>query len=212
MDLPAQFLLLATRDRSGRAIGFRDLGFGGAVLAELVLDGAIRIEGKRVRYARDSSNPTYASVVAAIQQGKPRKPEWWVHKLASRRFRPVRDAVYAELVATGTLDRQKGRFSTRYPVANPLPEEQLRQRILHAVEMEDTSDERLVCLAAIATAADVLKEVHPERRERKKIAKQAQRWIKEDAFAVAVGDAVAAAITAIIAASIGATIAASSSS
>jgi hypothetical protein len=43
MDLLSMFLVLATRDRSGRAFGYQTYGFAAALLREMLLEGNLPV-------------------------------------------------------------------------------------------------------------------------------------------------------------------------
>ncbi len=201
-DLPLRFLLMATRDRTGRPLGFHPYGFGAAVLAEMALRGHVRLEGKRVVPAYDAPDDVrYATVWHDARGRRPRGAAWWVARLSGGRYRLLRHQFTQQLVQAGVVEEARTWWGgTAYPSQGTGAEQTLRRAVRSAVQQRDASDDRTVCLVAILVAADSDKELDPDRRVRKAIRRQAKQWIKEDAFARSVQELVTAVVAGIAAA------------
>ncbi len=209
LDLPSQYLLMATRDRTGKPVGWHQYGFGGALLIELALGGHVSIQAKRVVAAQAApQDPALALVWDDIRSDpKRRKASWWVSRLSGRRYALLRRQVTHRLVAAGILHHQPRQvlWWTRhlYPSRNTGAEHAIRQRIRGAVARQDASDPQTTCLTALLYASDGLHEVAsgPERRALKR---QAKVWIKSDPWAKAVGEVVQAIMAAVVASTVAA--------
>ncbi len=210
LDLPSEYLLMATRDRTGKPMGWHQYGFGGALLIELALGHHIRIEGKRVVAGGPApQDPLLAMVWDDIRtHPKAKTPSWWVQRLSGRRYALLRRQITHRLVDAGILAHQPQQvfWWTRhlYPSRNTGAEHAIRQRIRGAVARQDASDPQTTCLTALLYASEGLKEVAdgPERRALKR---QAKLWIKSDPWAKAVGEVVQAIMAAVVAATVAST-------
>ncbi|MGB0652527.1 MAG: GOLPH3/VPS74 family protein [Thermoplasmatota archaeon] len=213
-DLPSLYLLMATRDRTGKPMGWHQIGFGGSVLMELALQGAVSMQGKRVHAGPVPPEDELLRLVwDDVRTDKPRAASTWVNRLSGGRYRLLRRQWSARLVEAGLLRHQRvkvlGLFPRDlYPSNGTGREDAVRHRILRAVR-DGRGEPRLLCLVALLYAADGLAEVTADRAERRRIKGQAKAWMKEDRWAKAVGEVVAAITASIVAASV---IAASASS
>ncbi|SBN62990.1 Golgi phosphoprotein 3 (GPP34) [Curtobacterium sp. 9128] len=141
LTVPQAFALLLTEPDGRRAIDSQrfDTGLAGAVLADLAVRRAISLDGRHVRVVDGSptGNPVLDGVVGTIAaSGAARSAKWWVTKLGKR---PLRDDVFAELVARGLLTSAQrttlGIFTTMsYPEADGRPEQQLRGEVLAVLD------------------------------------------------------------------------------
>lgn len=192
------FLMLATNDRSGRAIGYHQYGFGAAVLGEMALQGHIRIEGKWIVPVASPDDPLLATVFHDMLARRRKKAAWWVNKLSGGKYTLLRRQFTQRLVDAGIVAPVKTWFSYRYPTIDPAPEQALRLRIMQAVDQDDSSDTRLTCLIALVVSAGSARELHPNRHARKVIVRTGKRWARSDTLARAVQELIAAITAAIM--------------
>lgn len=206
-DLPSMFLLMATRDRSGKPMGYHHYGFGAAVLGEMALQGVISLAGRRVNVRGAApQDALYASVWHDIAvQRKPRKASWWVNRLSGRRYGLLRRQFSQRLVTAGTLGEEPTWWGGyRYPSLGSGAEQQVRAKVWDAITDRDQRDSRIVCLVAILVASGSAKELHPDRSQRRVLRREAKQWIKQDELAKAVQEIIAAVTAAIVAVSVAA--------
>ena len=139
LNLPQAFLLLATNDQDGKPevpmFALRTT-LAGAILAELELIGAIRLEGKHVR-ATGAAPPTDLQHELELIRGKsrPHTPKRWVSMLEGR---AETQRVYEGMAARGIVEhvgeKHLGLFkSTRYPEKDHGPEAALLKKIQAAL-------------------------------------------------------------------------------
>ncbi|AUI51298.1 GOLPH3/VPS74 family protein [Arthrobacter crystallopoietes] len=138
LSVPEAFLLLCLRDQDGKAMldgSTLSYGLGGAILSELALTGAITIQGRKVvptpGYDDDSSSG-YGSFLQLIADARrPFKTDHWVTKFASRSPKKLVGNLLAD---RNIVARVEGRIlwifpTVKYPEVDPVPEQQLRERI-----------------------------------------------------------------------------------
>ena len=206
LDLPSQYLLVATRDRTGKALGLHHHGFGAAVLVELAIDKHLRIEnGLLLAGGAPPSDELLRFVWTEVRDiQRPRKVKWWVHRLSGSRYRLLRRLWTLRLVEAEMLRHEIRSFLwwswDRYPSARTGIEDELRQRIRSAVANRNADDPRLVCLTGILTASYGLKEV-ASGKEGRALMREARAWIKSDPFTEALNDIVKGVMAAAMVAS-----------
>jgi Golgi phosphoprotein 3 (GPP34) len=135
LNLPQAFLLLATNDDDGTPevpMFVLRTTLAGAILAELELVGAIRLQGKHVR-ATGTAPPTALQHELELIRGKsrPHTPKRWVSMLEGR---AETQRVYESMAALGIVEhsgeKHLGLFRTvRYPERDHAPEAALLQTI-----------------------------------------------------------------------------------
>ncbi|HPF70515.1 MAG TPA: GPP34 family phosphoprotein [Candidatus Krumholzibacteria bacterium] len=208
-------LLLALDDRKGTsALGCMHAhAMGGAILAELVLLGAVRIgqdKKKLVDAVPDAhvDDTLLAECLGLITAAKRRrKAVDWVQKFSG--LKDLKNRAARGLVLKGVLaeerDRVLGIFPrVVFPERNPGPERALIERLRQAVQSDsDRVDDRTLVTVAIAKAAGLL-----ERAVDKKVLKARKARVKQLAEGQAAGAATAEAIQAVQAAVMVATMAA----
>lgn len=169
----AQRLVLLSLDpargtlRRRNAVAF---GAAGGVLADLALNGAIALDGKKV--VATGSEPgelaaMEAEVMAAIADHRHRRPERWVNKF---RRRALQDAL-AGLATNGLVEphemRVLGLFkTTRYRLKSPAPVEADREAVRALLNGASPRDETDVELARLLIETHLLKVVLPGSRVR----------------------------------------------
>jgi hypothetical protein len=216
MSLAEEFLLLAY-DESGAPLtdGTRlDNGLGGALLLELALAGRVDVEDKRVVVVSDA--PTGDALIdqalAAIVADKPRKPGYWVSKLAKQ----ARPQVLDKLVADGVLTVEKDRVlwvfpRTLYPPATgelPAAEAAARESLRAAVLGAGPVEPRVAALCALVAATELDRKVFSDLDQ--KLVKARLKEIGEGSWAAAavrrtIEEIQAAVLVAIIASTTAAT-------
>lgn len=171
-----EILLLALDDDKGTtALGSMFCtGMGGAILAELVILGAIKISDdkhKRVT-ATGKTEPSDAMLAECLAQikaaKKPKKANEWVQKFAN--IKHLKENVAGQLVAKGILKEEKGTTLrifkwTHFPESDPRAERHIVDRLQRAIftatsEIED----RTLVLVALAKATGLLENVFDKKR------------------------------------------------
>ncbi len=213
LTLGEQLLLLAYEPEGRTHVNPQalPLGLAGAFLLDGVLAGRIDLDGKHVVV----TDPTPTgdalvdeTIVRIGTEPKPRKPDWWVRKLAGTKPRQL---LLQHLIDRGILAERPhkalGIFpTTRYSEVDPVPERQIRHRLHEVVVLEAEPDGRSATLAALVRACDMRRQAFP-----KDDRKQVERRMKELSTGVWAGRAVEksvqaaqAAVVAAVAASAGA--------
>ncbi|MFG2007083.1 GPP34 family phosphoprotein [Spirillospora sp. NPDC048911] len=157
LPLADEFLLLALRENDGRLLinsATVRVGLGGAFLAELWLTGRIGLDADQV-VVQDAStldDPDLGAALARLAgEARPRKPEWWIGRLADNDLVKRR---LARLTEAGTLDAEAFRIlglipSRRYPERDAGPEREIRARLTAALDA-GRADDRTTALLALA--------------------------------------------------------------
>jgi hypothetical protein len=204
-------LLLLLDDTSGAFSGtsYPQPLFGGAVLIELAISGAVEVEEKQSVWRSTKVHPTGRlpgdpllrtsyDVVAA----KPRSAQDLVNRLG----KGLRDQLADRLVERGILQREErkvlGLFPrTRWPAVDSRHEDEVRGRLTAALVRGDEPDQRTGALVALLSAVDrAQKVVDHEGLPSREVRKRA-KTIAEGAWAAkAVRDAISASTAAIAAA------------
>jgi hypothetical protein len=183
LTLYEEILLIALDDDKGTT-GLESMhknAMAGAILAELVLAGAVAIDDDKKKLVTPTpgagvADPILAECLELVQTAKKRrKAAQWVMKFASLKDLTKRTA--RQLVAKGVLkedrDRVLGLFRrTIFPERDGGPERELTERLRHAIFTSSTHvDERTVVLAVLADATSLL----PKLFEKRKLKERRQR-------------------------------------
>lgn len=168
VTIAEEVLLLAhSEDEGKQLIGSSELdaALGGALLAELALNGRIEFSQKKVALTdpaplgEEELDTTLARIAT---DGKERKPEWWVQKLHSGK---LRKRLLTHLADTGVLSEQRGKVlgifpTTRWPEADGSVEAEIRSRVSRVLGGSDP-DERTAVLIAVLHAAKLDRKAFP---------------------------------------------------
>ncbi|MEV4581788.1 GPP34 family phosphoprotein [Nonomuraea jabiensis] len=195
VTIAEELLLLAYNDEKGTQLvsGTQlDPALAGALLAELAVNGRLELSDKKVAVKDPSplGDPELDATLARIaEEGKERKPAWWVQRLQSGK---LRKRLLTRLAESGVLSEQRGKVlgvfpTTRWPEANPEVEAAVRDRVISALAGADP-DARTAVLIAIAHAAKL---------DRKAFPGASKQRVKEIAEGAWTADAVAQTIAAI---------------
>ena len=169
MLLAEELLLLAIHPARGRVVrrGRQHLvvGLAGALVAELVLDGAVELDGKRFAVRGPApADPLLARVHAELASGGGRRTTDQLARL-DRRTGGLRTQVVDRLVATGVLGRRVDRVLlrqvTRHPVLRPLEHRALLRRVQAAATGDGPLDGRTAVLLALSGPVRLLEVVGP---------------------------------------------------
>lgn len=174
MLIAEDLLLLLTDDRTGKLAGSAtqvDVALGGALLIELTLTGRVDLAGpdEEVRQGRlvvrdgsPTDDPLLDEALATVSAKQGKKPAQVVPQLG----RGLRDRLYARLTDRGILRAERkqvlGIFPTRkWPARDAAHEDDVRRRLVVALQQGATHDERvgalvslLQALRAVATVVD----------------------------------------------------------
>lgn len=139
LNLPQEFLLLATNDKDGKPevpLFALRTAVAGAVLAELELAGAIELEGKHLRTTGSPARDDLAPELELIRgKSRPHTPARWVSIMEGR---PQVQRIYEGMAALGIVEhvgeRYLARFRpVRYPERDHAPEAALLERLASAL-------------------------------------------------------------------------------
>lgn len=184
LSIPEELLLLALDDDRGSAVSCAEISLpyalAGAVLFELAAQNFAEIDGKHVRIQPGVHTGDGVLDLAIEVIGVPRKPKTvksWVQTIASRSVK-IKSILFEELVSKGILRKEEHRFLwvipyDRYPTRNLAPENEIRNRMIDAVEGRIEIEERDYILLSLIKAATLEKEVFP-----KELFKQAKSRLK----------------------------------
>jgi hypothetical protein len=181
LRLYEEILLLELDDEKGTASSssMYAQAMGGAVIAELMLAGRIRLaEDKKRRVevvdATPVGDPLLDAVLAEMAAAKkPKQGREWVAKVAGQG--KLKAEAGGRLVAAGVLRQEEAKIlgifpTTHFPTRDARPEREVRAR-LHRAVCTDTQDldARTIVLVALADAAGLLSRVveKPRLKERK---------------------------------------------
>lgn len=168
--LHQEIMLLALRDDEGTIEqgAMYKYAIGGAIMAELLLNGCITIEKRRkkefVILANHIpiGNPLLDRCLTKIATAKRRATvQTWVSRFAG--IKNLKHIVANELCSKGILKADEEKilliFSRKiYPEINPVPEQQLIERLRNAIFTETTDIEpRTVVLLSLAHNAGLLR-------------------------------------------------------
>ena len=143
--LHEELMLMALRDEKGTVewrASMSNYAIGGAILAELLLDGLVKIgsdKKKLVSLAKRKplSDPLLEESLELIASAKRRrKAADWVNRFAS--IRRLRRKVIQELCRKGILRESEDKvlliFRRKiYPTIDPIPEHRLKERLRRAI-------------------------------------------------------------------------------
>ncbi|GAA3264823.1 GOLPH3/VPS74 family protein [Nonomuraea helvata] len=195
VTIAEELLLLTYNDEKGTQLvsGTQlDPALAGALLAELAVNGRLELSDKKVTVKDPSplgDSELDATLTRIAEEGKERKPAWWVQRLQSAK---LRKRLLTRLAESGVLTEQRGKVlgifpTTRWPEANPDVEAAVRDRVISALAGADP-DARTAVLIAIAHAAKLDRKAFPEANKQR---------VKEIAEGAWTADAVAQTIAAI---------------
>ena len=166
LNLPQQFLLLATNDKDGEPEvppSVLKAGLAGAILAELDLLGAVRLDGKYVRAVGEPPPSDFRHQWELIHdKSRPHSARRWVAMLESR---AELHRVYEGMAALGVVshvgEKHLGVFrTTRYPERDHAPEAALLARI-ESILNGSPSDPRTTALIGLLHAAGLMDKLFP---------------------------------------------------
>ncbi|WP_431920660.1 GOLPH3/VPS74 family protein [Nonomuraea jabiensis] len=211
VTIAEELLLLAYNDEKGTQLvsGTQlDPALAGALLAELAVSGRLELSDKKVTVKDPSplgDSELDATLARIAEEGKERKPAWWVQRLQSAK---LRKRLLTRLAESGVLAEQRGKVlgifpTTRWPEADPDVEAAVRDRVISALAGADP-DARTAVLIAIAHAAKLDRKAFPE-ASRQRVKEIAEGAWTADAVAQTIAAINAVMITTITAATVAAT-------
>ena len=209
--LHEEILLLALHDEKG-TVGSEYLGhaLGGAVLAELLLSGRVRVVQQRrkkfieVESRRPLGDPVVDECLDRIADARRRATaQTWVGRFAG--IKQLKHRVARELCRRGILRSEEDKvlliFTRKvYPEIDPVPERELIERLRQAIFTDtDDVDPRTVVLASLANASNLLKYSF-DRKELKRRKRRLEQLVNGEIAGKATKDAIEAMQAAILAA------------
>jgi hypothetical protein len=214
-------LLLLDDDRGTLSTSYPQPTLGGALLVELALAGAVRVEKTSAwRSAKVVAEPgvtvedplLHAALVTVSEK------ERSAQDLVNRLGKHLKDALADRLVERGVLERVEDRVlglfpRKRWPAVDSAHEEEVRRELAAALVSGATPTPRTGALIALLGAIDKAhKVVDRQGLPAREVRARAKEIGKGDWAATAVKDAIAASTAAITAAVTASTVAASSGS
>lgn len=184
LPLYEEILLLSLDDDKGtttRAGAMCANAMGGAILAELVAAGAVRLANDKNKTAfplptARVDDPILAEAWQQIRgDNKPKTAQDWVLKFAG--LKDLKKRAARQLVAKGVLKEETDAVlkifkRTVFPEADPGPEQELIARLERAIFTETTDlDERTVIVVAMAEASGLLPGVFAQDKLKKRKAR-----------------------------------------
>ena len=207
LPLYEEILLLALDDDKGTTPMenmFKN-AMGGAILAELVLEGAIRIDQDKKKKVHPVAgarldDPILSECLELItDKDKPKQAKEWVMKFAN--LKDLKGRAGRQLVDKGVLREEEGTVlkifkRTLFPERDGGPERDLRQRMEKAIFTYSTQVEhRTVIIVALAQATKMLDKLFDKKR-----LKEAKPRLESLSSGQVAGDATREAIEAVQAA------------
>lgn len=198
VTIAEEVLLLAHSEDEGRQLiptMQLDPALGGAILAELAVNDRIELSEKKVT-VKDTTplgdNELDALLARMAEDGKDRKPAWWVQQIQSTK---LRKRLLTRLAEAGVLTEEHAKVlglfpTTRWPEADGRVEAEVRQRVGSALAGADPEPRTAVLIAVL----------HAAKLDRRAFPRASKARIKEIAEGQWAGDAVAKTIAAISAA------------
>jgi hypothetical protein len=177
LRLYEEILLLELDDDKGTTPidSYLKTEMGGAILAELVMTGAIKIDDDkkkkvhRVPGTKRIEDSILREAHTMVKEAKkPKSAQHWVQKFAG--MKDLKDRSARQLVKKGVLkeDQDKVLFlfsRTIFPETNPGPEQELRQRLETAIftDTDEVSPETVVILALV-NATGLIKKLFDKKK------------------------------------------------
>jgi golgi phosphoprotein 3 len=218
LTLSDELFLLSLEDKKN-GVGFSNrfelpYAMAGAVLFELIQQGKIRLEGKRVQVVNatlkgagatptgsDLSNELLERLASAR---KPKKLVDWVMAFGEK-SKKLSQAALADLVRVGILRTEEKRILwvfpyTGYDAQDSSAKYALKSRLRGLVLGREPPDEHSVALLSLARAADLLDHLFT-RDELRQAKKRVEALVKDEAIGQGVQeavDAVSAAVATIV--------------
>lgn len=174
MLIAEELLLLALDPERGTVVnGARSqllVGLAGALVSELALGGAVRVEDRRfVVHGPAPADPLLARVHAELATGGGRRCADQLRRL-DRRTGGLWPQLVDRLVDDGVLGRRRDRVLlwqvTRHPVLRPLEHGALLRRVRGAATGDGGLDGRTAVLLALSGPSRLLEVVAPDRADR----------------------------------------------
>lgn len=206
LHLHEKLLLLVLRDEKGTVesgASMYHLALGGAILSELLLAGAVRIDEsskqKLVDFAegRSMRDPVLDECLGLVASAKRRRrASAWVARFAN--VKRLRHRIAEGLCDRGILKQTEDKvlfvFSrTIYPTVDPRPEKRLLESMRRAIFSEARElDPDVVILVALAHGTGMLR-VHFDRKRLKERKRRLEEIAEGSLAAAAAGEAVRAA-------------------
>jgi hypothetical protein len=138
-----------------------DHGLAGAWLAELLVDGRLRMQDGKIHQRGHSpmDDPALDWVLERIRGRRPRPPSYWV-SLLGRRAERYRPTILGRLEGRGVIERHEGPRSKepRFPIKDPQRRESIVQQLRETLSGR-TNEEPLLALLAVLDGADMLEHV-----------------------------------------------------
>lgn len=158
-----EFLLLALRPDGKWHVprkGALQYGLAGAWLAELMVDGYIRVDNKKVvtRGHSPAGEKTLDWALGQLRESRPKRIEKWVYRLGKDADKH-RHAVMKRLQGRGhiAIARENGHF--RYPAQNAQIHDLMRDHLKAVLYGQRAADDSATALLAVLDGAGLIEHV-----------------------------------------------------
>ncbi|MES2153761.1 MAG: GPP34 family phosphoprotein [bacterium] len=155
-----EFLLFALRPDGRWEVprkGSIQYGLAGAWLAELLVDGYIKIEEKKVlpRGHSDAGEKTLDWALSQLRDARPKKFDKWVYRLGKDADKH-RHTVMKRLEGRGHILIERTNGHVRYPQHNPAKFAQMRDHLKGVLYGQRPADDSTIALIAILDGAGLM--------------------------------------------------------
>lgn len=212
LSMHEQLMLLALRDEKGTLesrAGMHAYALGGAILAELVLQGRVTIEAdkKQLVNLEDRSLLGEEFLDEALElvatAKRRRRAENWVARFAY--IKKLRHRIAQQLCRRGILKESEDKilwiFTRKiYPEIDPRPEDQLVEQLREAIFADTTKVQPQTAIVLSLAHATGMLGIHFDKKDLKRRKKRIEQIISGQAIGGATKAAVEAAQAAMIAA------------
>ncbi len=192
LNLMEELLLLALDDEKGKILfsSSTELPYAlrGAVLLELVIEKKINVIDKKVVLSDPTitGNPILNSALEIIKnKNKKKSIGYWISKLVYK-MKSLRKDLFSGLMDKGIIEKEDGKIlwlipTKRYPTKNPIPENEVRKRIIDIVLYDKQPDDRSLMLISLVNSCNLIKEIFPK-ESRKEAKRKMKKIVKNETF------------------------------
>ena len=192
LNLMEELLLLALDDKKGKVLlsSSTELPYAlrGAVLLELVIAKKIDIVNKKVVIIDSTmtGNPILNNALELIEnKSKEKSIGYWISRLGYK-MKSLRKDLLSGLMDKGILEKVDGKIlwlipTKKYPTKNPIPENEVRKRLIDIVLHDNHPDERSLMLISLVNSCKLVKEIF-SKESRREAKKKIKEIVKNESF------------------------------
>ena len=200
LHLHESILLLGLDDEKGHfhtSLSYLNYGFASGIMVDLILAERIVVEEKRLKVKTNAltTNKLLNEELARLQKAKkPPKVTSWLHGMVQRNSKAFKKCIEG-LIQQRILKMEKKKMLwiftvKRYPSIDLEPENSLRQRLQQIVLNGETPNMEEQMLIAIIGACSLIKEIVPDKSQRKQAKERIKTLTADDSIKKLLGDAI----------------------